>query len=153
MGLFDIFKSENKDARLAYLRQLIKVAKADGHLVEEEYSFIKNVAARLETTEQDLEALQQETGKSASLGLQTSPEKLQFIWDLVWVMTVDQTVDVNEVHICSRMAYRLGFETDIVKDMSEHIEKVREPGDSPEEAYRKAFNSFDAPYSDDLFKF
>ena len=153
MGLFDIFRSENKDARLAYLRQLIKVAKADGHLVEEEYNFIKNVAARLETSEQDLEALQEETVKSGPLGLQTSPEKLQFIWDLVWVMTVDHAVDVNEVHICSRMAYRLGFETDIVKDMSTHIEEVREPNDTPEEAYRKAFNSFEAPLSDDFLKF
>ncbi len=153
MGLFDIFRPDNTDRRLAYLRQLIRVAKADGHMDAGEYKFIKEVAARLQTTDEELEELNNDPQKPSSLGLQTTEERFQFIWDLVWVMTVDQSVDLNEVHICSRMAYRLGFEPDLVKEMSEHIQNNRQEGDAPEEAYRRAFNSFTPPATDDIFKF
>ncbi len=82
MGLFDIFRPDNTDSRLAYLRQLIRVAKADGHMDAGEYRFIKEVAARLETTDEELEELNKDPKKSSSLGLQTTEERFQFIWDL-----------------------------------------------------------------------
>ncbi len=145
MGLFDLFRSENVDARMGYLRQLIRVAKADGHLDEKEYKFIQKVATRLETSDSELEKLKEDAGGNTGVGMQTAEERFQFVWDLVWVMTVDGDIDVNEVHICSRVAYNLGYPTEIVQHMAEHIQNHRDSNDSPEEMYRKAFNSFQSP--------
>lgn len=46
MGLLDLFDNRDKRERMSYVLNLMAVAAADGHLEDEEWDLILNIAAR-----------------------------------------------------------------------------------------------------------
>ena len=57
MGIFDIFKSNDANDRKSYLRELIKVAKADGYLDGKENEFILKIGHKLSCSPDEIKAL------------------------------------------------------------------------------------------------
>ena len=145
MGLFDLFRNKSVDTTYNYLKQLVRVAKADGVLEKSEYDFILRVATRLEASEEMLEKIKQEETSNAKVDFQSMEDRSRFIWDLVWVMAVDNDIDVNEVHICSRIADKLGFNTEIVRSMAEFIHQHRNPNNDAKTDYQQIFEAFMKP--------
>lgn len=147
MGLFDLFRNKNVDSTNHYLKQLIRVAKADGVLEKSEYDFIVRVAERLETPVETLDKLKSDEIRGGKVEFINGEERARFIWDLVWVMAVDNDIDVNEVHICSRIADKLGFNPEVVRSMANFIHSNRDPNNSPEVDYQKIYSAFQQPNS------
>ena len=69
---------------------------------------------------------------------QNAKLRFQMVFDLVWLMLIDGNIDVNEVHICSRVAMKMGYEPQIVEDLVNAIQNnLKSAEQQPEEVYDK----------------
>lgn len=143
MGIFDLFKTKNTDTRKAYLKELIRVAKADGYLEESEYQFILRIAKKLECSSQDVAHLSKEVDNETDTDPGQSKEKrLRLIFDLVGIMMIDGIIDPKEMILCHTVAMKSGFEDRVIDDIVYRIQKLTEQGKSIEEASDEVYLQF-----------
>ena len=142
MGLFDLFRSKDRDHRKSYLKELIRVAKADGHLEKREYDLILRIGQKLACTESEIEALSQEVRHDQQTESQTKEHRLKLIFDLVAIMMIDETIDPKELGLCKSIAMKCGFEAEVIDDIVHRIKVLTESGKSIEEASNEAFQIY-----------
>ncbi len=144
MGLFDLFKrEENGNADKNYLKQLIKVAMSDGNIDDKENLFINKIANKFNLSDEDIEEIKHNLPEIKFREPQNSKLRFQMVFDLVWIMLIDGNIDVNEVHICSRVAMKMGYEPQIVEDLVNAIQNNLIGADEPELVYEKILANID----------
>jgi len=142
MGLFDFFKkdeTENTDKN--YLKQLIKVAMSDGNIDDKESAFINKIAKKFELSNADIEEIKINLPDIKFQEPGSSKERFQMVFDLVWLMLIDGNIDVNEIHICSRVAMKMGYEPQIVEDLVNAIKNNIKSDENPELIYEKILSN------------
>ena len=143
MGLFDLFKTNNKDTRKSYLKELIKVAKADGHLEQREYDLILKIGQKLACSPSEIESLSQEIQlDQPAESPQTKEHRLKLIFDLVAIMMIDQSIDPKEMGLCKSIAMKSGFEPEVIDDIVHRIKVLTKDGMSIEQASNNAFQVY-----------
>ena len=143
MGLFDLFKSKNEDTRKSYLKELIKVAKADGYLEKREYQFILRIGNKLACTEEEIKALSEEIQlDDPAEASQRKENRLKLLFDLVAIMMIDESIDPKELGLCKSIAMKSGFEPEVIDDVVYRIKVLSRGGKSIEEASLEAFQAY-----------
>ena len=138
MGLFDLFKREDTDnTDKNYLKQLIKVAMSDGNIDEKENKFINKIAVKFNLSDEDIDDIKSNLQDIKFQEPQNSKARFQMVFDLVWLMLIDGNIDVNEIHICSRVAMKMGYEPQIVEDLVNAIQNNLVDAVEPEVIYEK----------------
>lgn len=143
MGIFDIFKSNDANDRKSYLRELIKVAKADGYLDEKEYEFILKIGHKLSCSPDEIKALSEGVKlEDPSDASQSREHKLKLIFDLVVLMMIDGTIDSKELGLCKSVAMKSGFEPEVIDDIVHRISTLTQSGSSIEQASNEAYGIY-----------
>lgn len=143
MGIFDIFKSNDGNDRKSYLRELIKVAKADGYLDGKEYEFILKIGHKLSYSPDEIKAMTEGVKLEDPSDAGWSREhKLQLIFDLVSIMMIDGTIDPKELGLCKSVAMKSGFEPEIIDDLVYRITTLIQYGSSLEQASIEAYSIY-----------
>lgn len=143
MGFFDLFKNKNQDTCKSYLKELIKVAKADGHLEEREYHLILKIGQKLECPPSEIESLSKEIELDHPSETQpTKDDRLRLIFDLVAIMMIDQSIDPKEMGLCKSIAMKSGFEPEVIDDIVHRIKVLTKDGMSIEQACNNAFEVY-----------
>ena len=138
MGLFDLFKRENtNNSDKNYLKQLIKVAMCDGTIDEKENKFINKIAGKFNLSDEDINDIKSNLQNIKFREPQSAKARFQMVFDLVWLMLIDGNIDVNEIHICSRVAMKMGYEPQIVEDLVNAIQNNLVDATEPEAIYEK----------------
>ena len=142
MGLFDIFNSKKEDSHKHYLKELIAVAKADGHLEKREYDLILSIANKLACSPEEVKALslQEESGYSDKTTNRS--HRLKLLFDTVAIMMIDGDIDPKEVALCKSIAMKSGFEHEVIDDIVYRIRLLTKSGKSIEEASKQAFEVY-----------
>ena len=128
MKFLEFFKKDQLDIKKSYLKQLIKVAKADGELEANEYEFILKVAKRLDSSEAEVQDVEENLQTIVTEEPSGEEERFQFLYDLVWIMMVDADIDKQEEQLCARMADRLGFKHELVRNLIAAIQRHTNQG-------------------------
>ena len=143
MGLFDLFKSKNQDHRKSYLKELIKVAKADGHLEKREYDLILKIGKKLACTTDEIEALSEEIQPDQlPEASQSKRHRLELLFDLVAIMMIDTNIDPKELGLCKSIAMKSGFEPEVIDDIVHQINVLTRSGKTIEQASIEAFEIY-----------
>ena len=143
MGLFDLFKSKNQDHRRSYLKDLIKVAKADGHLEKREYDLILKIGKKLACSSDEIEVLSKEIQPNQlPEASQSKKYRLELLFDLVAIMMIDTTIDPKELGLCKSIAMKSGFEPEVIDDIVHQINLLTRSGKTIEEASNEAFQIY-----------
>lgn len=144
MGLFDLFKKEEAGSSdKNYLKQLIKVAMSDGNIDDKENVFINKIASKFDLSDADIKEIKHNLPDIKFREPQNAKLRFQMVFDLVWIMLIDGNIDVNEVHICSRVAMKMGYEPQIVEDLVNAIKNNLVGADEPELVYEKILSNIE----------
>lgn len=128
--MFKIFESKEKLAVKSHLRQLVRLAFADGEFHEKEKRFILRVGKENGISRSDIDDII-ENPTAVELHIPESvDEKFEQIFDLVNLMIKDGEVVDSELELCQDLATRLGFRKVIVGVLVEKIERGIEAGHS-----------------------
>lgn len=142
MGFLDIFKKK-KDIPQNYLQQLLKLGISDGNLDEDEYRFIVKIGKKFEKTPEEVGAIREAPEDDPKVQDLPRKERLKILYDLVFVMVVDGTIDNSEMNICLRTADNLGYDPHIIEDLVYLIDAQVKNGHSLDEAYDKVYKTIE----------
>ena len=143
MGLFDLFKSKNTDSRKSYLKELIKVAKADGHLEKREYDFIMKIGEKLTCSPSEIEELSKQIQRDDDTEPnQKKSHRLKLLFDLVAIMMIDGSIDHKELGLCKSFAMKSGFEPEVIDDVVHRINDFVNEGKTIEQASEEAYRIY-----------
>ena len=121
--MFRIFESEEKRVVKSHLRQMVRLAMADGEFHKDEKKFILKVAKANDISRKDVDKIM-DNPKSVDVHIpKNKDEKFDQIFDLVNLMTKAGRVTDAETEFCQELANRLGFRNIIVGDLVAKIER------------------------------
>jgi hypothetical protein len=106
--------SGTEAAVLNHFKNLVYIARKDGHLDVRELILLHRIAERNHIPLEQADALI-ETAGSDHLELPTEPlRKLQYILNSVAIMLADKVLFTSEFNLCVDIARRLGFRDEII---------------------------------------
>lgn len=98
-----------KEIKKNHIANLIKIAKADNKLTQEEVIFIKTVAIKLGLSSADFNEVALNVESIKSEPPVTNDGKIQVLYDILTLMSLDMTADSEEVEICKHIGGLMGF--------------------------------------------
>ncbi len=137
MAFFGLFKKDDESSDKNYLKQLLRVAMSDGNIDTKESEFIDKIASKFDVTAEELKEIKSNLQDIKFKEPATSKSRFQMVFDLVWIMLIDGEIDVSEIHICSRIALKLGYEPQIVENLVNAIQNNLKEGKDPESVYEE----------------
>lgn len=122
MGLFSVFENNEQNRKKSHLKNLIELALADGNMDDVELRLLKDIAARLDMTMEDIEDIRKYPEHIKFTPPSSDKAKVKQISDLVKMMIADRKIEPNEVKLCKSLAIKLNLAPNIVDDLIElHI--------------------------------
>lgn len=98
---------------------LLMLAEADDHDHDLELIFINKVASRLGVTEEEVSHMDKNPQTVTFIIPKREHERMEILYDLLFLMKFDQHVDVEEIELIHRLAFRMGFRPTMTQEMIE----------------------------------
>lgn len=136
MGLFNFFKPGEEEKGKSYVKQLYMVALSDGNLHVKENDFILVKAKkRYDFSEDDIHDIKENLHAIKLVDPKNKEERFQLLYDLVWIMIIDDEIHEIEIDLCSRFAMKIGYDPEMVVDLIQTIKNNLDKGISSENTY------------------
>jgi uncharacterized tellurite resistance protein B-like protein len=134
--ILNLFKQGKGTAR-SHMKNLIEMAAVDGNFEDIEFSLLKTIAKRNSISESQLNEIRQSPD-----GIQfeiPTDKKVKFhqLYDLVHMMTVDNSVHDEELKLCNLFAIKFGYNRDKVRELIETISANIKHGQSHDETLKR----------------
>ncbi|HTF81369.1 MAG TPA: hypothetical protein VL947_06585 [Cytophagales bacterium] len=137
--MFEVFDSEASKRKKGHLKNLVSLAKLDGHVTQEELGFLVKVGARNEISESEIRKMLTSASVVKVFTPHTDAERFEIIYDLIEMILADGIIEDTELEFAIDFCDKLGFRpaisgvlvrkiaTDLVEGKSkQHIhEKVK----------------------------
>jgi len=122
---------KTKEIRKTHVANLIKIAKADRELTQEEILFVKTIAIKLEITSSEFNEITLNL-EAVKTELPTTKEgKLRQLYDILTLMAIDADAHPEEEEMCKNVGKLIGFtEQQVMKAMrltKENLDEVITP--------------------------
>jgi uncharacterized tellurite resistance protein B-like protein len=121
----------------SYIKQLLQVAMADGHLDAHEINNLMQIAKRMDITEEEVQDIRNNMDKVPFTPPKGTKDTFRLLFDLVWMMMIDGNVIGNEMRVCQSLAMQMGFAPETITDLAGFIRQQVAKGAPAEEIYQK----------------
>jgi hypothetical protein len=130
MKFNELFYSSKKKSRLSHFSNLACIAYADGVLDEMERKAIVALAFNAKMKPKELKRVFDRPGSIRFYVPKTVKERIEQIYDMVFIMMIKGKINRNEVTICKSFGIQLGFDlinideiiNKVAKDMLDEVE-------------------------------
>ncbi|MEQ8925693.1 MAG: TerB family tellurite resistance protein [Fulvivirga sp.] len=110
-----------------HLRNLIALAKADGHLHPDEEKMIYKVGDKYGLKDRQIASLLRSDKKLELHVPDTHDEKMDQLYDIVMMVYADGVVEESEIEFCEDIVDKFGYKKEIVKWLIEFFDEGKEP--------------------------
>ena len=121
--MIGFFEHQYLSYKKNHLRNLIALAKADGHLHEEEEKLLYKIGEKYGLKEKQIATLISSKEPLEIEVPESHRQKMNQLYDLVMMVHADGVVDDSEVEFCEHMVERFGFRKEIVRWVIELFER------------------------------
>jgi uncharacterized protein (TIGR00645 family) len=122
-----------KTVARSHIKNLIRIAAADGNLDEDEQRVLVSIAKMNHITTSELAELQKDT-TAVKLEIPADADERFFqFYDLIMMMSADKFIHVNEMRLCEVFASKFGYRKEIIKELIEKIRFNIQIGVSPQQ--------------------
>ena len=101
----------------AQLNILVKLARIDGVLVQDEIALIKKIGRAHGMTNQEIQDCFEHPYGLESLEELTPDEKYEFLYDVIQLMKIDGRLHQEEIQFCARAVAKLGYDQAVLLEM------------------------------------
>jgi hypothetical protein len=98
--MFGFFERQYLSYKKNHVRNLLMLAKADGHLHQQELEFIHKAAEKIGLKKHHLDTLLKEPATKTYSLPQQYPQKLSTLHDIVAIKLADGVIEPNELALC-----------------------------------------------------
>ncbi len=101
----------------SHLKNLVALAKADGHFHKEEVKYLYKIGAKYQLKPQQIDRIIKGEEKTELQIPKEFHKKVAFLYDTVGMMMADGIIDDREMDFCQDMFNRFGFDPALIEDM------------------------------------
>ena len=120
IDIINLFKLGKATAK-SHMRNLIEIAVADGGFGAEEQRLLEYAALRNNISSIQLQHIQADASKIRFEVPSNEEDKFFQLYDLVHMMSVDESIHVEELRLCEIFAIKFGYRKEVVREMIEMI--------------------------------
>lgn len=118
--IIELFKQGKATAK-SHMRNLIEIAVADGGLGIQEQRLLEYAAQRNNISREQLERIQTDASSIRFEAPRGKEERFFQLYDLVHMMSVDETIHNEELRLCEIFAIKFGYRKEVVREMIDLI--------------------------------
>ncbi len=140
-----LFKKGKATAK-SHMRNLIEIAAADGGFGPEEQRLLEYAAHRNHISARELKEIQADASRVRFEVPHSEEDKFFQLYDLVHMMSVDETLHTEELRLCEIFAFKFGYRKEVVGEMIEMIRQNIKKWIGPKETMNtvlKTLNVYD----------
>lgn len=134
--ILNLFR-QGKTGAKSHMKNLIEMAAVDGQFDEIEYDLLKDIAKRNGISESQLKAIRANPGNVKFEVPRNEKDRFHQLYDLVHMMTIDNSVHREEAKLCNLFAIKFGYPKTKVNDLIEAIQGNIEHGQNHDETMRR----------------
>lgn len=125
--MIGFFEHQYLSFKKNHLRNLIALAKADGHLHTEEEKMLYKLGEKYGLKDRQIASLIRSEKKTDLHIPETHEQKMNQLYDLVTMVYADGVVEDSEVEFCEDLMDEFGFNKEIVKWMINRFDEANPP--------------------------
>ncbi len=134
--ILNLFRQGKAGAK-SHMKNLIEMAAVDGHFDDIEYDLLRAIAKRNGISEGQLKSIKANPGGIKFEVPTDQREKFHQLYDLVHMMTIDNSVHQEEAKLCNLFAIKFGYPKDKVNDLIAAVQGNIKHGQDHEETMRR----------------
>ena len=136
MNFKSLLGGDKADA--SHIKNLIEMAAADGRLHESEKELLRTLAKRYGISESHLAEIQNNPSKVELKIPKDERKKFQQLYDLVYMMGVDNDIHNNEADLAKTLAIKFGYKPEIARELVSVISENIKNGSTVDETMKRA---------------
>jgi len=137
MSLADLFETGNDKIEKSHIRNLIKIARADGSIDPPEMEVLYEIAQRYDFGKADVDEMIETIDQYQFTPPTEKKQRYIQFRNLVKMVLADNVVDDKEIKLCKRFAIGLGFPIPKVEGLVELVINSLKAGDGSHDTVDK----------------
>ncbi len=129
---------QGKATAKSHMKNLIEMAAIDGNFDSVEYELLRSIAKRNSISESQLKEIRQNPDQIRFEVPTDAREKFEQLYDLVHMMSIDQSIHAEEMKLSRIFAVKFGYKRELVNELVSTIQSNIENGQNVEEAMKRS---------------
>lgn len=134
--IISLFKQGKGTAR-SHMKNLIEMAAVDGNFDLIEFDLLKKIARRNNISEGQLKAIHDDHKDIEFLLPSDKREKFDQFYDLVHMMSIDQSVHSEEMKLCNLFAVKFGYAREKAPELIKSIQSNIQNNQTHNETFKR----------------
>ncbi|MBC6400216.1 MAG: TerB family tellurite resistance protein [Ekhidna sp.] len=102
---------------------LVQLARVDGVVVQEEIDLIEQIGKANGLSNEEISEAFEDPSIIEGLELLTDDQRYDYLYNIIQLMKIDGRIYKEEIRYCAKIASRLGYEEDVLREMMLKIYK------------------------------
>jgi len=134
--ILSLFK-QGKGTAKSHMKNLIEMAAVDGNFEDVEYDLLNTIAKRNSISENQLKEIRQNP-EGVKFEVPTDKKKkFHQLYDLVHMMSVDNSIQDEELKLCNLFAIKFGYKREQVRELVDTIRSNIQHGQNHDETMKR----------------
>jgi uncharacterized tellurite resistance protein B-like protein len=133
LGLFNKGKATAK----SHMKNLIEMAAVDGNFDQIEYDLLKKIAKKNDISESQLKSIRNNPDGVHFELPADKKERFHQFYDLVHMMSVDNSIHPEEMKLCDLYAVKFGYKREKSRELIDTIQSNIKFGQGPDETFKR----------------
>jgi uncharacterized tellurite resistance protein B-like protein len=128
---------KGKTTAKSHMKNLIEMAAVDGNFDQIEYDLLKKIAKKNNISESQLKDIR---ANSTGIKFELPSDKIERFhqfYDLVHMMSVDESIHPEEMKLCGLYALKFGYPRERSNELIDTIQSNIKYGQNPDETYKR----------------
>ena len=101
----------------SHLNMLVQLARVDGVVTQEEIDLIKQIGKANDMSNQEISEAFEDPLIVEGLELLNDDQRYDYLYNVIQLMKIDGRIYKEEIQYCAKIASRLGYEEDVLREM------------------------------------
>lgn len=134
MSYADVILGGDHAKAKSHIRNLIRIAKADGQIAEQEWKLIIRIARKFELSEADVKDIMDKIDSMSFTPPANKEDRNLQLYNMGRMVMADGVRDADEVSRMRRFAIGLGYDADTIEGLVKTVIDMVEAGSASEDA-------------------
>ena len=121
--MIGFFEYQYLKFKKSHLKNLVALAKADGHFHDQEKEFLFKMGIKYQLKPKQVEKILESEEPVELMMPDTLHQKIALLYDTVGMMMADGVIDEREMVFCRKMFRKFGFKDELIHDMIEQARR------------------------------